>query len=155
MKNLYFILSLILLILSSCVEDENINDPVSQTTFSCMIDGVIFTDNTPEVQIDDNNTMSIELFNGDNTLRLNIANFDNLDQNEVYLFSSPNRGVVTQNNQVYSNTYNGPPYDGQIIFTTKETELLSGTFSFKAQNVDPNIFSNIWVTEGVFNNIEY
>ena len=155
MKNLYFILSLILLILSSCVEDENISDPVSQTTFSCMIDGVIFSDDTPEIQIDDNNTMSIELFNGDNTLRLNIANFDNLDQNEVYLFSSPNRGVVTQNNQVYSNTYNGPPYDGQIIFTTKETELLSGTFSFKAQNVDPNIFSNIWVTEGVFNNIEY
>ena len=155
MKNLYFILSLILLILSSCVEDENINDPVSQTTFSCMIDGVIFSDNTPEIQIDDNNTMSIELFNGDNTLRLKYINFDNLDQNEVYLFSSPNRGVVTQNNQVYSNTYNGPPYDGQIIFTTKETELLSGTFSFKAQNVDPNIFSNIWVTEGVFNNIEY
>ena len=155
MKNLYFILSLILLILSSCVEDENISDPVSQTTFSCMIDGVIFSDDTPEIQIDDNNTMSIELFNGDNTLRLNIANFDNLDQNVVYLFSSPNRGVVTQNNQVYSNTYNGPPYDGQIIFTTKETELLSGTFSFKAQNVDPNIFSNIWVTEGVFNNIEY
>ena len=155
MKNLYFILSLILLILSSCVEDENINDPVSQTTFSCKIDGEIFTDNTPEIQIDDNNTMSIELFNGDNTLRLNIANFDNLDQNEVYLFSSPNRGVVTQNNQIYSNTFNGPPYDGQITFTTKETELLSGTFSFKAQNVDPNIFSNILVTEGVFNNIEY
>ena len=155
MKNLYFILFLILLILSSCVEDENINNSVSQTTFSCKIDGVIFSDNTPEIQIDDNNTMSIELFNGDNTLRLNIANFDNLDQNEVYLFSSPNRGVVTQNNQVYSNSYDGPPYDGQIIFTTKNTELLSGTFSFKAKNVDPNIFSNIWVTEGVFNNIEY
>ena len=155
MKNLYFILFIILLILSSCIEDENINDSVSQTTFSCKIDGVIFSDNTPEIQIDDNNTMSIELFNGDNTLRLNMLNFDNLDQNEVYLFSSPNRGVVTQNNQVYSNSYDGPPYDGQIIFTTKDGELLSGEFSFKAKNVDPNIFSNIWVTEGVFNNIEY
>ena len=155
MKNLFFTLSLILFILFSCVEDENINGSVSQTSFSCKIDGVVFTDNTPEIQIDDNNTMSIELFNGDNTLRLNLANFDNIDQNEVYLFSSPNRGVVSQNNQVYSNTYDGPPYDGQIIFTTKDAELLSGTFSFKAQNVDPNIFSNIWVTEGVFNNIEY
>ena len=29
-----------------------------------MIDGVIFSDDTPEIQIDDNNTMSIELFNG-------------------------------------------------------------------------------------------
>ena len=33
---------------------------------------LFFSDNTPEIQIDDNNTMSIELFNGDNTLRLNI-----------------------------------------------------------------------------------
>ena len=56
---------------------------------------------------------------------------------------------------IYSSTYNGPPYDGQIVFTTLEDETLSGTFSFKAQDVDPTMFTNIWVTEGVFENISY
>ena len=58
-------------------------------------------------------------------------------------------GVVSYDGSTYSSTYNGPPYDGQIVFTTLEDETLSGTFSFKAKDVDPGMFTNIWVTEGV------
>ena len=64
-------------------------------------------------------------------------------------------GVVNYSGSTYSNTYNGPSYDGEIVFTTKSSEKLSGTFIFKAQDVDPSMFTNVWVTDGVFENISY
>ena len=62
-------------------------------------------------------------------------------------------GIVSYGEATYSSTYNGPPYDGRIVFTTLENETLSGTLHLK--DIDPNMFTNIWVTEGVFENISY
>ena len=44
----------------------------------------------------------------------------------------------------YSSTCNGPPYDGEIVFSSLEAETLSGTFSFKASGCRPLICLQIF-----------
>ena len=46
-------------------------------------------------------------------------------------------------------------YDGQLVFTTKDADKISGTFHFKSQNVDPLLFTKINVQDGVFTNVSY
>ena len=157
MKYTYFLLASIL-VLTSCKEEEIIIDPnPSGTSLSCKIDGVDFEDNSPEIEIDFNDRISITIEDNSNTLKLNISSipFSVINEGQTIYFSSPSMGQVSFDGSTYWNTINGPPYDGQIVFTTLEDETLSGTFSFKAQDVDPAMFTNIWVTEGVFENISY
>jgi len=66
----------------------------------------------------------------------------------------PSMGMVTLGSVTYSNFYQ-PPYDGQIVFTKKTADTLSGTFNFKAQDVAVGSFLNINVKDGVFENIIY
>ena len=159
MKYTYFILASIL-VLTSCKEEEIIIDPnPSDPYFSYKIDGNQFIQNNLTIEINISDHISISsITEGQSTgvtLNVNTLAFDDIIEGEIIYFSSPAMGRVDYDGSTYSNTYNGPSYDGQIVFTTKEAETLSGTFSFKAQDVDPTMFTNIWVTEGVFENISY
>ena len=140
------------LVLTSCKEEEIIIDPnPSGPSLSCKIDGEDFSDNSPEISVNGSDMMSIKL---SEVLDIKVYSFSQRSEGETIYFSVPGMGIVSYGS-TYSSTYNGPPYDGQIVFTTLEDETLSGTFSFKAQDVDPTMFTNIWVTEGVFENISY
>ena len=61
---------------------------------------------------------------------------------------------VNNNGITYSSFYQ-PPYDGELIFTKKEAEKLSGTFHFKAQDVAVGSFLNITVKDGIFEDVAY
>jgi len=152
MKYTYLFLASFL-ILSSCKEEEIIVDsnPLGPS-LSCKIDGEVFSDNSPEISVNGSDMMSIKL---SEVLEIKVYSFSQKSEGETIYFSAPAMGIVSYGGATYSSTYNGPPYDGQIVFTTLEDETLSGTFSFKAQDVDPAMFTNIWVTEGVFENISY
>lgn len=155
MKYTYLILASFL-VFSSCKEEDIIIDPKpNQPSFTCTIDGNNFSDNTPVIDVNGSDMMSIDLSDGTYTLSLRIYNFSTLSAGQVIPFSVPAMGIVAIAGSTYSSTYNGPPYDGEIVFTTLEAETLSGTFNFKAQDVDPSIFTNIWVNDGSFENIAY
>tara|TARA_B100001113_G_C21010436_1_gene579003 strand:+ start:280 stop:744 length:465 start_codon:yes stop_codon:yes gene_type:complete len=143
------------LIFSSCKEEEIISSNVDDPLFTCNIDGYTFSDNTPTININVSDMMSIDLSDGTYTLSIRIYNFSGLSVNDVIPFSVPGMGIVSYNGSTYSSTYNGPPFDGEIIFTTLDSEKISGNFSFKSLDVDPSVFTNIWVTDGVFENITY
>jgi len=155
MKYIYLLLASFLVI-SSCKEEDIIIDPdPNQPSFTCTIDGNNFSDNTPTIDVNSSDMMSIDLSDETYTLSLRIYNFSTLSAGEVIPFSVPAMGIVNFGQTTYSSTYSGSPYDGEIVFTTKSSEKLSGTFIFKAQDVDPSMFTNIWVTDGVFENIAY
>ena len=152
MKYTYLILASFL-VLTSCKEEEIIIDPnPSGPSLSCKIDGVDFEDNSPEISVNGSDMMSIKL---SEVLEIKVYSFSQRSEGETIYFSAPAMGIVSYGGDTYSSTYDGPPYDGQIVFNSLDYENLSGTFSFKAQDVDPTMFTNIWVTEGVFENISY
>lgn len=161
MKYLYLLLASFLVI-SSCKEEDIIIDPdPNQPSFTCTIDGNNFSDNTPTIDISSSDIISIssvsEIDGVIYTIEMDIKSmpFNSINEGETIYFSSAGMGVVNYSGSTYSNTYNGPSYDGEIVFTTKSSEKLSGTFIFKAQDVDPSMFTNVWVTDGVFENISY
>lgn len=152
MKYTYLLLASFLVIYS-CKEEDIIIDPnANQPLFTCTIDGNNFSDENPTIDINGSDMMSIDLSFG---LFLRIYNFSTISAGEIIPFSVPAMGVITYGGSTYSSTYNGPPFEGEIVFTTIESEKISGTFLFKAQDVDPSTFTNIWVTDGVFANIAY
>lgn len=152
MKYTYLLLAFFL-VLTSCKEEEIIIDPnPSGPSISCKIDGEDFSDNSPEISVNGSDMMSIKL---SEVLEIKVYSFSQRSEGETIYFSAPTMGIVSYGGATYSSTYNGPPYDGEIVFSSLEAETLSGTFSFKAQDVAPNMFTNIWVTEGVFENISY
>ena len=155
MKYIYLLLASFLVI-SSCKEEDIIIDPdLNQPSFTCTIDGNNFSDNTPTIDVNSSDMMSIDLSDETYTLSLRIYNFSTLSAGDVIPFSVPAMGIVNFGQTTYSSIYSGPPYDGEIVFTTLDSEKLSGTFIFKAQDTDPSMFTNVWVTDGVFENISY
>ena len=152
MKYTYLLLASFL-VLTSCKEEEIIIDPnPSGPSISCKIDGEDFSDISPEISVNGSDMMSIKL---SEVLEIKVYSFSQRSEGETVYFSAPGMGIVSYGGATYSSTYNGPPYDGQIFFSSLEAETLSGTFSFKAQDIDPAMFTNVWVTEGVFENISY
>ena len=96
--------------------------------------GKNFSDNSPEISVNGSDMMSIKL---SEVLDIKVYSFSQRSEGETIYFSVPGMGIVSYGGATYSSTYNGPPYDGQIVFSSLEDETLSGTFSFKAQDVDP------------------
>ncbi len=77
------------------------------------------------------------------------------EQGEKIIFSLPDYARVEINNKTYSNSYWGPPYEGEINISEKSNGLISGTFFFKATDVNSNNLIPIEVTNGSFSNIPY
>ena len=151
MKYTYLLL-IFTLLFSSC-EEEIIETTIS-SSFTCIVDGDNFDDNTPVIDINLSDMMSINLSDANYDVNFRIYNFSDILVNEIVYFSVPGMGMVNEGASTYSNTYS-PPYDGELIFTTKDADKISGTFHFKSQNVDPLLFTKINVQEGVFTNVSY
>ena len=152
MKYTLLFASLVLLF-SSC-EEEIIDPPINNPQFTCTVAGESFEDNTPIIDINVTDMMSISVSDGTYDIDFRIYNFSTINENEVVYFSVPSMGMVTLGSVTYSNFYQ-PPYDGQIVFTKKTADTISGTFNFKAQDVAVGSFLNINVKDGVFENIIY
>jgi hypothetical protein len=152
MKYTLLFASLVLLF-SSC-EEEIIDPPINNPQFTCTVAGDSFEDNTPIIDINVTDMMSISVSDGTYDIDFRIYDFSTINENDIIDFSVPSMGMVTSGSVTYSNFYQ-PPYDGQIVFTKKTADTLSGTFNFKAQDVAVGSFLNINVKDGVFENIIY
>ena len=151
MKYTYLIL-IFTLLLSSC--EEEIFETTISSSFTCIVDGYNFDDNTPVIDINLSDMMSINLSDANYDVNFRIYNFSDILVNEIVYFSVPGMGMVNEGASTYSNTYS-PPYDGKLVFTMKDADKISGTFHFKSQNVDPLLFTKINVQDGVFTNVSY
>ena len=148
-----YLLSVLLLLFTSCPKE--IIEPIGQSPkFICTVGEVSFADDNPQIDINNSDMMSISLSDGAYDIDLRIYNFSSINENEIVYFSVPSMGLVNNNGITYSSFYQ-PPYDGELIFTKKEAEKLSGTFHFKAQDVAVGSFLNIAVKDGVFEDVMY
>ena len=163
MKFIYFLAASMLIFVSCEKEDttdqnNNNNNNNNTPSFTCEIGGNDFTNNTPPtININESNMMSIDVSDGTYDISLRIYEFDTKTEGEVIYFSSPSMGSVTIGEVTYSSTgFGSPPnYDGQLLFSKKESDKISGTFNFKAQNVAVGQWDEITVKDGAFEDIVY
>ena len=146
-----YLLVISLLLFTSCPRD--IEPPIS--SFTCEIEGNSFTDNTPVIDINGSDMMSIDVSDGTYDISFRIYFFSTRTEGEVINFSVPAMGMVTVGGVTYSSTYDGPPYDGQFVFTKIESDKIVGTFNFMAMDVVVGSFDQITIVDGVFSNITY
>ena len=152
MKFIY-LLSSSLFLFTSCPRDIelNSNDP----SFICEIEGNSFMDNTPTIDVNVSDMMSIDVSDGTYDISFRIYYFSTQIEGDVINFSVPAMGMVTVGGVTYTSTYDGPPYDGQFVFTKIESDKISGTFNFKAMDVVVGSFDKVTIMDGVFSNITY
>ena len=151
MKKLLFTFLAITLIFAACEKEEEPttnNNTTTPTTyaFSCKIDGVDFTDNSPEVSIS-NNVFTLDAISGDNTIRIIIHDFSNRNEGEEISLDFPNGVYVTMGTAYFTNTQSG-----KLTFSEIVTEL-SAEFNFKCNNLQT--FEDVTVTEGAFTDLAF
>ena len=156
MKNLLFIFLAITVIFAACEKEEELTTTTTPTTptttygFSCKVGGDDFTDNSPDVIIDQNNLLTIHAENGGDEITIRIYNFSDRNIGEEISLkyqSIISCAFVTKDGVEYTNTQSG-----ELTFTKIDTEL-SGTFSFTSSS--PSTGANKSVTEGVFVDLTY
>jgi hypothetical protein len=152
MKNLLLLLLAITVIFSSCEKEE---EPPNIIPFSCKIDGL----NLSNATINTTNTsgnLSITATANSYSVTITIQAINSRTNGDVISFSSPNFGNVSIGSTTYSNTYFDPT-KGEIAISNLDLSggKISGTFFFEAQDVTPNEFATVNVTEGSFSNISF
>ena len=154
MKNLLLTFLAIAVIFAACEkEPTTTTTPTTQTTtygFSCKVGGDDFTDNSPDVIIDQNNLLTIHAENGGDEITIRIYNFSDRNIGEEISLkyqSIISCAFVTKDGVEYTNTQSG-----KLTFTKIDAEL-SGTFSFTSTS--PSIGENKSVTEGVFEGLTF
>jgi hypothetical protein len=156
MKNLLLTFLAIAVIFAACEKEEEPTTTTTPTTptttygFSCNVGGDDFTDNSPDVIIDQNNLLTIHAENGGDEITIRIYNFSdrNIGEEISLKFQSIiSCAFVTKDGVEYTNTQSG-----KLIFTKKDAEL-SGTFNFTSSS--PSTGANKSVTEGVFVDLTY
>ena len=151
MKNLLLLLLAITVIFSSCdTEEETLNTTES---FSCQIEGSNFGNATINTANSSGN-VSITADDGTHNIVIKILSINSKSIGDVIPFSSPSLAFIIIGNTTYSNTY----FDstkGEITITHLDLSAgkVSGTFFFEAQDVTPNEFATVNVSEGEFSNI--
>ena len=153
MKNLLLTFLTIAATFSACEKEEESTTPTTPTTtysFSCKLGVDNFTDNSPDVVIDQNNLLTIHAENGGDEITIRIYNFSDRNIGEEISLkyqSIISCAFVTKDGVEYTNTQSG-----KLIFTKIDAEL-SGTFSFTSTS--PSIGENKSVTEGVFEDLMF
>ena len=156
MKNLLLTFLAIAVIFAACEKEEEpttTTTPITPTTtygFSCKVGGDDFTDNSPDVIIDQNNLLTIHAENGGDEITIRIYNFSDRNIGEEISLkyqSIISCAFVTKDGVEYTNTQSG-----KLTFTKIDAEL-SGTFSFTSSS--PSTGANKSVTEGVFVDLTY
>ena len=156
MKNLLLTFLAIAVIFAACEKEEESTTTTTPTTptttygFSCKVGGDDFTDNSPDVIIDQNNLLTIHAENGGDEITIRIYNFSDRNIGEEISLkyqSIISCAFVTKDGVEYTNTQSG-----KLTFTKIDAEL-SGTFSFTSSS--PSTGANKSVTEGVFVDLTY
>ena len=156
MKNLLLTFLAIAVIFAACEKEEEPTTTTTPTTptttygFSCKVGGDDFTDNSPDVIIDQNNLLTIHAENGGDEITIRIYNFSDRNIGEEISLkyqSIISCAFVTKDGVEYTNTQSG-----KLTFTKIDAEL-SGTFSFTSTS--PSIGVNKSVTEGVFEDLTF
>ena len=153
MKDLLLLLLAITVIFSSCEREEEILNITE--SFSCQIEGLNFGDATINTGNSSGN-VSIEADDGTHNIVIKILSINSKSSGDVIPFSSPSLAFIIIGNTTYSNTY----FDstkGEITITNLDLSVgvISGTFFFEAQDVTPNEFATVNVSEGEFLNISF
>ncbi|CAM3573064.1 DUF6252 family protein [Flavobacterium chungbukense] len=148
MKKYFYFLSFLLLI-TSCTEDIKFNNPAFQT----LKDNAFWRGSSYHAETATNGVFDIEGFLGYEKISFQLPN----PEVKTYILGVDNTSKAT-----YKNTLSGQESEfttgegrgsGQIIITEYNTvdKTISGTFKFKAVNVDVNAQKQeINFTEGVF-----
>ena len=156
MKNLLLTFLAIAVIFAACEKEEESTTTTTPTTptttygFSCKVGGDDFTDNSPDVIIDQNNLLTIHAENGGDEITIRIYNFSDRNIGEEISLkyqSIISCAFVTKDGVEYTNTQSG-----KLTFTKIDAEL-SGTFSFTSSS--PSTGANKSVTEGEFVDLTY
>ena len=153
MNRNYFFTLFILLLIFSCEKEEDSIIPSANSSFTCIIDGDNFYANDIEIL----NTSYPLCISATSSLGKVVLNFKLMipNEGEKIIFSLPDYARVEITNQTYSNSYWGPPYEGEILITEKNNGLISGEFFFKANDVSTVNQIPIYITQGSFSNILY
>ena len=156
MKNLLFILLAVTVIFSACEkEEEEITTSSSAAVFSCKIDGSNLSNATINTSTT-SGSLSITATTNSYSVTITIQAINSRNNGDEIPFSSPNFGNVSIGSTTYSNTYFSPE-KGEISISNLDLSggKISGAFFFEAQDVPPNEFGIVNVTEGSFSNISF
>ena len=156
MKFIYFLAASILIFVSCEKEDttdqnNNNNNNNNTPSFSWKIEGdnYEYTDNSPVIEINSSDVLTIDASDNSVDVRLIIYNFPSLsDGSEIPLNATPPRAHVTKNGVYYTDTQNGT-----LTFSEITESKLNGTFNFTSKELVN--FQSVIVTDGVFSNIAY
>jgi len=152
MKFIYFLAASILIFVSCEKEDttdQNNNNNNNTPSFSWKIDGDNYTDNSPVIDVNSSNVLTIDASDNSVDVRLIIYDFYSLsDGSEIPLNATPPRAHVTKNGVYYTDTQNGT-----LTFSEIGDSELSGSFNFQSRELVN--FQSVTVTDGVFSNITY
>ncbi|MDG2060182.1 MAG: DUF6252 family protein [Flavobacteriales bacterium] len=150
MKFIYFLAASILIFVSCEKEDTTDQNNNNTPSFSWKIDGDDYTDNSPVIDINPSDVLTINASDNSVDITLIIYNFSSLsDGSETPLLnnSPTDRAYVTQNGVDYSITTNGT-----FSLSEKTESKLNGTFNFTSRTLS---FEPLEVTGGIFSNITY
>ena len=152
MKFIYFLVVSMLIFVSCEKEDstdQNNNNNNNTPSFSWKIEGNDYTDNSPVIDVNSSNVLTIDASDNSVDVRLIIYDFYSLsDGSEIPLNTTPPRAHVTKNGVYYTDTQNGT-----LTFSEIEDSELSGSFNFQSRELVN--FQSVIVTDGVFSNITY
>ena len=141
-----YLLVAAMFVFAAC-EKEETEDP--NTSFSWKIDGNTYSDNSPDIEINSSDVLTIDASNNSVDIRLIIYDFSSkVDGDEVQLNNLTDKAYVTQNGVNHTDTQNG-----QFTFSEIDESKLTGIFNFKSRELVN--FQSVTVTDGQFLNITY
>ena len=142
-----YLLVAAMFVFAAC-EKEETEDP--NTSFSWKIDGNTYSDNSPDIEINSSDVLTIDASNNSVDIRLIIYDFSSkVDGSEVQFgILGINNAYVTQNEVVHPETDNG-----KLTFSEIGDSKLSGTFNFTSH--ETTNWNIVTVTDGQFLNITY
>ena len=153
MRNLLLILVSVAIVFSSCEKEEE--TLIAPEGFSCKISGSVLGNATINTTNSSGNVL-ITADDGTYNIVIKILSINSRSNGDVIHFSSPSLAIITIGSTTYANTYFDPT-KGEINITNLDLNggKVSGTFFFEAQDVTPNEFGTVNISEGEFSNISF
>ena len=137
------------LILSSCKKEDVINQNNNTSSISWKIQGNDYIDNSPVININSSNVLTIDASDNESNVRLIVYNFSSLSNgSEISLNNLTDKAYITYYGIDYTDTQNG-----SVVFSDILDNKLSGSFNFSCRELVN--FQSVTVSDGVFSNITY
>lgn len=148
MKFAYFLVASSLIFLS-CKKEDVINENNNTPSFSWKIQGNDYIDNSPVIDVNSSDVLTMDASDNESYIRLIIYNFSSLSNgSEISLNNLTDKAYITYNGVDYTDTQNGI-----VVFSDMSDNKLSGLFNFNSRELVN--FQSVTVTDGVFSNIIY